>query len=123
MVVLLILKHTRNLSDKSVVLQWGENAYYQYFCGENMFVPHVSCSSSELVHFRNCIGEKGIDPTIGQLKSDLRLGCNFYKGIVGDFINVLLAAIAYNFKRALNVLLPELLLTILQVIYQKNPTV
>lgn len=30
---LLILKHVRNLSDESVVEQWSENAYYQYFCG------------------------------------------------------------------------------------------
>ncbi|MBW4748313.1 transposase, partial [Prevotella histicola] len=28
---LLILKHLRNVSDESVVLQWSENAYYQYF--------------------------------------------------------------------------------------------
>lgn len=30
---LLILKHVRNLSDESVVEQWSENAYYQYFAG------------------------------------------------------------------------------------------
>ena len=30
---LLILKHLRNLSDESLVEQWSENAYYQYFCG------------------------------------------------------------------------------------------
>ena len=28
---LLILKHLRNLSDESLVEQWSENAYYQYF--------------------------------------------------------------------------------------------
>ena len=61
MVGLLILKHTRNLSDESVVLQWSENAYYQYFCGEVMFVPDLPCNSSELVHFRKRIGEKGIE--------------------------------------------------------------
>lgn len=31
MVALLILKYVRNLSDKSVVEQWAENSYYQYF--------------------------------------------------------------------------------------------
>jgi len=31
MVRLLILKHIRNLSDESVVEQWQENSYYQYF--------------------------------------------------------------------------------------------
>jgi IS5 family transposase len=61
MVGLLILKHLRNVSDEIVVEQWSENAYYQYFCGENMFVPKVPCEASELVHFRNRIGEAGIE--------------------------------------------------------------
>ena len=42
----------------------------------------------------------GIEPTIGHLKADHRLSRNFYKGVKGDAINVLLAAAAYNFKRA-----------------------
>lgn len=37
MVGLLILKHLRNLSDESIVEQWLENVYYQYFCGEQIF--------------------------------------------------------------------------------------
>ena len=47
----------------------------------------------------------GIEPTIGHLKSDHRLGRNFYKGLAGDAVNILLAAAAYNFKRAMRVLL------------------
>lgn len=58
---LLILKHLRNLSDESVVEQWSENAYYQYFCGMQEFTPSAPCASSELVHFRNRVGEKGIE--------------------------------------------------------------
>ena len=44
----------------------------------------------------------GIEPVIGHLKTDYRLGRNFYKGIIGDEINVLLAAAAYNCKRMMN---------------------
>jgi IS5 family transposase len=44
-----------------------------------------------------------IEPIIGHLKSDHRLGRNFYKGITGDSINVLLAAAAFNFKRMMNI--------------------
>ena len=200
---LLILKHLRNVSDEMVVSQWSENAYYQYFCGGLEFMPKEPCDASELVHFRNRIGEKGmelilaesirvntdhdnedhfdtafidstvqeknityptdaklhkkiiknvlkivhdkslplrqsytrtlkgiyrsqrfrnhpknrkkalkadckragIEPTIGHLKEDHRLSRNFYKGVKGDAINVLLAAAAYNFKRAMRVLL------------------
>ena len=38
---LLILKQLRNLSDESLVEQWSENAYYQYFCGMHEFTPSV----------------------------------------------------------------------------------
>lgn len=61
MVGLLILKHVRNVSDESVVEQWSENNYYQYFCGETSFVPGVPCEASELVHFRKRIGEAGME--------------------------------------------------------------
>ena len=58
---LLILKHLRNISDESVVEQWSENAYFQYFCGMHEFVASFPCNASELVHFRKRIGEKGIE--------------------------------------------------------------
>lgn len=61
MVGLLMLKHIRNLSDESVVEQWEENSYYQYFCGETKFISKVPCEASELVHFRNRIGEAGME--------------------------------------------------------------
>ena len=43
-----------------------------------------------------------IEPVIGHLKTDHRLGRNFYKGIIGDNINIMLAAAAFNFKRMMN---------------------
>ena len=47
----------------------------------------------------------GIEPVIGHLKSDHRLGRNFYKGVFGDDINIMLSAAAFNFKRAMRLLL------------------
>ena len=44
-----------------------------------------------------------IEPRIGHLKSDHRLSRNYYKGIGGDNINVMLAAAAMNFKRMMNI--------------------
>ena len=61
MVALLMLKHIRNLSDESVVGQWMENVYYQYFSGETSYACGVPCEASELVHFRNRIGEEGVE--------------------------------------------------------------
>ena len=43
-----------------------------------------------------------IEPVIGHLKQDHRLSRNFYKGVFGDNINVMLAAAAMNFKRVMN---------------------
>ena len=61
MVSLLILKQLRNLSDESVVVQWSENSYFQYFSGEEVFCNCEPCSSTELVEFRKRIGEAGIE--------------------------------------------------------------
>lgn len=58
---LLILKHIRNLSDENVVEQWSENAYYQYFCGEQVFAAAEPCVPTELVEFRKRIGEEGTE--------------------------------------------------------------
>ena len=61
MVSLLILKQLRNLSDESVVEQWAENNYYQYFSGEQCFCSNNPCSSTELVEFRKRIGKDGME--------------------------------------------------------------
>jgi hypothetical protein len=39
-----------------------------------------------------------IEPRIGHLKSDFRLGRNFLRGVQGDAINLLLAATAANLR-------------------------
>ena len=61
MVSLIMLKHIRNISDESVVEQWAENAYYQYFSGEKMFAANEPCEASELVHFWHRIWTEGIE--------------------------------------------------------------
>ena len=96
---LLILKHLRNVSDEMVVSQWSENAYYQYFCGGLEFMPKQPCDASELVHFRNRIGEEGMELILAE---SIRVNTDYDNE---DAINVLLAAAAYNFKRAMRVLL------------------
>ncbi|HVX52266.1 MAG TPA: IS5 family transposase [Chitinophagaceae bacterium] len=61
MVSLLILKYVRNLSDENLVEQWAENLYYQYFSGEQYFQPSIPCVPTELVAFRQRIGEAGME--------------------------------------------------------------
>lgn len=61
MVSLLILKQLRNLSDESVVEQWSENSYYQFFSGLDCFTSKRPCVATELVEFRKRIGAEGIE--------------------------------------------------------------
>jgi len=85
MVSLLILKFVRNLSDESVVEQWSENIYYQYFGGEQFFQPKVPCSSTELVAFRHRIGEHGIEQIF---KESIRINKNEQDGDIGKTVSV-----------------------------------
>ena len=47
----------------------------------------------------------GIESVIGHYKSDHCLRRNFYKGLFGDSINVMLAAAAYNLQKNMRFLL------------------
>jgi IS5 family transposase len=49
-----------------------------------------------------------VEPKIGHLKSDNRMGRNFLKGIVGDRINALLAGIGANLRKLLAFFWPAL---------------
>lgn len=77
MVSLLILKQLRNLSDESVVQQWSENSYYQYFSGEDSFCSGEPCVPTELVEFRKRIGEEGVELI---LKESIRINGKDGKG-------------------------------------------
>ncbi|NLJ39772.1 MAG: IS5 family transposase [Candidatus Atribacteria bacterium] len=48
---------------------------------------------------KRCRNRAGIEPVIGHLKSDYRLGRNFLKGVPGDAINTILAAAAFNIRK------------------------
>jgi len=77
MVGLLLLKHIRNLSEAKT--------YYQK---QKLSQAHRK--------------RAGIEPVIGHLKTDHRLKRIFYKGVLGDKVNIMLAAAAFNFKRMMN---------------------
>ena len=44
----------------------------------------------------------GIEPVIGHLKSDHRMMRNYLKGTLGDAINTMMAAAAYNMRHWMN---------------------
>jgi transposase, IS5 family len=61
MVGCLMLKNLYNLGDETLAKVWIMNPYMQYFCGESTFVHKFPCDPSDFVHFRNRIGEVGIE--------------------------------------------------------------
>jgi len=61
MVSLLMLKQLSGLGDETVVEQWLQNPYWQYFSGENIFQWKFPVEPSDLVHFRKRIGIKGVE--------------------------------------------------------------
>jgi IS5 family transposase len=50
-----------NQSDESVLDRWVENPYWQYFCGEVYFRHDYPFDRTELIKFRQRIGEKGAE--------------------------------------------------------------
>ena len=62
MTSLLILKAVYNLSDERLVEEhWEMNAYFQYFSGKQNQQWGQPCAASDLVHFRQRIGEQGVE--------------------------------------------------------------
>ena len=59
MVGLLLLKQMFNQGDETVVAAWVQNPYWQYFCGMSEFQWQLPCDPSDLVYFRQRIGEAG----------------------------------------------------------------
>ena len=53
---------------------------------------------------RQLTDRAAIEPRIGHLKTDHRVGRNFLKGIIGDHINAIMGAVGFNLKKRLNFL-------------------
>jgi IS5 family transposase len=62
MTSLLLLKSIYNLSDEKLVEEhWEMNVYFQYFSGVQHQQWGQPCAASDLVHFRQRIGEEGVE--------------------------------------------------------------
>ena len=65
MVGLHYLKHAFNESDETVVERWVENPYWQHFCGEEYFRHEMPIDPSQMIRFRDRIGEDGCEFMLG----------------------------------------------------------
>jgi IS5 family transposase len=104
------LKQVERLTGREISLLPGDRGYRgrKEINGTKIIIPDAPKNSDSryqrLKKHKLFCKRAGIEPTIGHLKSDYRLDRNFYKGVVVESVNVLLAAAAYNFKRAMRAL-------------------
>ncbi len=61
---------------------------------------------------RKCRSRAAVEPVIGHLKSDCRMAKNYLKGNIGNDINALLAAAAYNYRGLLRKIKENTILTL-----------
>lgn len=57
----LMLKRIYDLGDETLAEAWKMNPYMQYFTGGARFSHRFPCDPSDFVHFRNRIGEGGVE--------------------------------------------------------------
>ncbi len=75
MVGLHYLKHTYDLSDEEVVLQWLENPYWQYFCGNEYFEHDFPIDASSMTRWRQRVSEAGMEKLLEEtIKAGLKIG-------------------------------------------------
>ena len=73
MVGLQLIKHMYGLSDEAVVQGWRENAYWQYFCGEEYLQTSLPIDPSSMTRFRKRIGTAGCEKILaGMIEAGVR---------------------------------------------------
>lgn len=84
MVALLILKQMHQLGDRTVVEQWVMNPYWQHFSGEEVFQWEMPVEPSDMVHFRNRIGEAGVEKILAVSVGIHKVEANEIKEVIVD---------------------------------------
>ena len=69
---------------------------------------------------KKCRARAGIEPIIGHLKTDFRMGQNYLLGEKGIQINALLAATAWNLKKMMEKLKENFLNLIFKLIFRQT---
>lgn len=63
---LLYLQHMQGCSDEELLLNWIENPYMQYFCGETHFQHRAPIDPSSMTRWRKRLGERGVEQLLQQ---------------------------------------------------------
>ena len=57
----MLLKHLYNLGDERLPEYWVRDVFFRYLCGSVFFEHKFPFDPSDFVHFRNRIGEEGME--------------------------------------------------------------
>ncbi len=103
-----VLKHVQETRGKSVLQAVCDRGYRgrKMVEGTEVILPNRGLKKDNRYQRdkkrKQCRRRAAIEPIIGHLKSDFRLSRNFLKGEMGNEINLLMAATAWNLKKWLN---------------------
>ena len=115
-----VLEQYERLNGKEAKEVYADRGYrgMKHYKSTVIYVPTPNKNISKEQRRRHS-KRAAIEPIIGHLKRNYRLCRNFLKGVIGDCINLILAAAAMNFKRVMNLWCTEAIkrwVTHLQVI-------
>jgi len=72
---LMMLQHMYNFSDEGAVLEWIENPYWQFFCGEELLQWEAPINPSSLPRWRKRLGNDGMNKILKEtIKTALDTG-------------------------------------------------
>ena len=103
-----VLEQVERLTGKQVDKAYPDRGYkgIATYKSTKIFVPKPNKNITKTQREKHST-RATIEPKIGHLKQDHRLCRNYLKGIIGDNINVILAAAGMNFKQVINLLRKE----------------
>ncbi len=100
-----ILRHTLRLHEAKWLNKRCDRGYRgkREVNGTQIILPGKALKRDTVIketeNANNAEGVQRLQPIIGHLKSDYRLSRNYLKGALGDHINLLMAAAAWNMKQ------------------------
>ena len=102
--------NNRNISIAEAICDRGYRGTKEVTINDNTTLISIPATSlkKDTQKEKNIKREKfkrraAIEPIIGHMKSDHRMARNYLKGFIGDEINLLLAAAAFNLKKWMNI--------------------
>ena len=109
------MNHELVLLSKQIDWEAVESDLAECYCADNgrpsvpirtmagmMLLKSITFPTDAKLYRKKFCKRAGIEPVIGHLKSDHRMMRNYLKGTLGDAINTLMAAAAYNRRHWMN---------------------